>query len=79
MLYQINQPNLTTSTRQQGEPFTGKPESKKAASTAALIPEFPAGTFSASRNWRCVALYNLEYQGGNSALITPSVPALSNP
>jgi len=33
MLYQINQPNLTTSTRQQGEPFTGKPESKKAAST----------------------------------------------
>jgi len=32
MLYQINQPNLTTSTRQQGEPWTGKPESKKAAS-----------------------------------------------
>jgi hypothetical protein len=33
MLYQINQPNLTTATRQQGEPFKGKPESKKAAST----------------------------------------------
>ena len=52
---------------------------KRPPQRAALIPEFPAGTFSASRNWRCVALYNLEYQGGNSALITPSVPALSNP
>jgi hypothetical protein len=41
MLYQINQPNLTTSTRQQGELLQESLKVKRPPQRAALIPEFP--------------------------------------
>lgn len=57
LLYQINQRYLTNALQRVVNLKEAKPERKKAAHWAALIPELPTGTFSASRRWRCVALY----------------------